>query len=49
MLSPPIDNFKEPENLLQVERIKGPLPLDTKYIANFNFAHLVNILSFYYE
>lgn len=47
MLSPPIDNFKEPEALFQVERIKGDIPLDNKYITHFYFNHFVSIIELF--
>lgn len=45
MLSPPIDNFKGPESLFQIEKNKGSIPLDCRYITNFHFSHFVSILN----
>lgn len=41
MLSPPVDNFKEPEPLFQVEKNKGKLSSNNKGITNFHFSHCV--------
>lgn len=45
MLCPPIDNFNEPDSVFHVEKIKGSVPVDSKYITNFHFSHFVSILT----